>query len=275
MWNIQGKIIFITGGASGIGLQAAREFAARGAHVVIFNRKAQAARDAIAEIERERIDAGQRICSYLLDVAERDQVGRGFAQAAQEVGAPDIVINMAAIGNVAAMPDMTYEDFDHTIKVNVYGTRNVVEAALKVMRRPGTIVLAGSLGGFIPVYGYTGYGTSKFAVVGFSQCLRYELKPLGIDVSCFCPGEVATPGLAGEYANTHPATVAMKAIGSTISCEAAVRGLIAGIAARKFLIMPGWQNKLLYWMTRLTPLPIWNFITDAIVGFALRRKPRL
>ena len=124
---------------------------------------------------------------------------------------------------------------------------------------------------YLQVFGYTAYGTSKFAVLGFAQCLRYELKPRGIDVLCFCPGEVATPGLAAEREATHPATRAMKLIGGTLPSEQAIDGLLQGIRRNRFMIVPGWKNRLTHWALRLTPLPLWQAITDGIVAHALRR----
>src|SRR5262249_59460363 len=129
-----------------------------------------------------------------------------------------------------------------------------------------------SLGGFVPIYGYTAYGTSKFAVVGFAQCLRNELKPLGIDVACFCPGEVDTPALAAERQSSHPATLAMKNIGSTMPIEPAVQALLDGIASNRFLIIPSLRAKLIYWAVRLTPSRLWNAVADLIVARELRGK---
>ena len=114
-----------------------------------------------------------------MNVADHDEVARTVAIAIAEVGAPDIVIAMAGIGGTEEFIDMKYETFDRVIRVNLYGTRNFIAAVLPSMavRGNGKIVLVGSMGGIIPVYGYTAYGTSKFAVVGLAQCLRYELKP--------------------------------------------------------------------------------------------------
>ena len=172
-----------------------------------------------------------------------------------EAGVPDVLINMAGIGGAAQLVDMEFETFDRMIKINLYGTRNIVEAVLPAMlaRGNGKIVLVGSMGGIIPVYGYTAYGSSKFAVVGLAQCLRYELKPLGISVACFCPGEVETPGLAAERKTLHPASAALKKIGGTIPVEAAVRGLVKGIEHDEAMIIPGWKVKFTYWMHRITP----------------------
>ncbi|HXX83283.1 MAG TPA: SDR family NAD(P)-dependent oxidoreductase [Casimicrobiaceae bacterium] len=268
------KIVYITGGTSGMGLATAKLLAARGAHIVVFSRNAKEADAALKEIQAARSSDRQRVGWLEADVAERDQVLAGFARAAQEFGAPDIVINMAGIGGVAPMIDMSFETFDRIMKINLYGTRHVTEAALASMRPRGRgkIVLVGSLGGFVPIYGYTAYGTSKFAVVGFAQCLRNELKPLGIDLSCFCPGEVDTPALAAERQSTHPATVAMKRIGSTMPTEPAVQALLDGVSSNRFLIIPGLKAKLIYWAVRLTPSWLWNTVADLIVARALRGK---
>lgn len=274
MRNFNDQIIFITGGASGLGLETARQLAARGAHVAIFNRSKMAAEAAVESILGARRDAHQRVISELADVANREQLTTAFAQAARVLGAPHLVIHMAGIGGLAPMQQMDLATFDDVIQTNLYGTRHVVEAALELLRgRRGQIVLTGSLGGFIPVYGYTAYGASKFAVVGFSQCLRYELKPHGIDVLSFCPGEVMTPALAAERATTPPAARALKYIGGTMNCKDAVRGLLVGISRNQALIIPGWRSKAVYWAARLTPLPLWNLVTDAIVAVALRRTP--
>lgn len=268
-----GRTVFITGGASGMGLLAATMLAAQGAHVVIFNRQAAAAQAALTQISAARHHPGQRVAGYLADVADRELLLAAFALAAREVGAPDIVINMAGIGGVAPLTEMPFEMFDRQIKINLYGSRNVVDAALVTMapRRQGSIVLVGSMGGFIPVYGYTAYGTSKFAVVGFAQCLRPELKPLGIRLMCFCPGEVDTPALTLERSASHPATMAFKSLGGTMAMDAAVNDLIAGIERNRFLIVPGWRSRLIYWAYRLTPLSIWNAVSDLIIARTVSR----
>jgi short-subunit dehydrogenase len=207
-----------------------------------------------------------------VNIADREMVIGTVGTAIAEAGAPDVLINMAGIGGTAELADMKFETFDRVIKINLYGTRHIVEAVLPSMlaRGNGKIVLVGSMGGIIPVYGYTAYGSSKFAVVGLAQCLRYELKPRGVSVACFCPGEVETPGLAAERKTLHPASAALKRIGGTMPVEAAVRGLVKGIEHDEAMIIPGWKVKFTYWMHRMTPDRLWNAITDAIVAKALR-----
>jgi len=273
MKQMNGAVVFITGGASGLGLEAARQLAERGAHVVNFSRDRNAAEAAVRSIEAARRSPEQRVGSYQLDVAEREQVLAVFAMATTEYGHPDIVINMAGVDCAGTMAEMPFAAFDRVMKINIYGTRNVVEATLASMlpRGRGRIVLVGSMAGFVPVYGYTAYGTSKFAVVGYAQCLRYELKPRGITVSCYCPGEVETPALAHERTTSHPATKAIKQIGGTLPVEPAVAALVDGILKDRFLIVPGLRMKLIHWAFRLTPLRVWNAVTDVIIAFSLRK----
>jgi 3-dehydrosphinganine reductase len=270
MTSIEGKTIYITGGASGMGLAVGKMLAAQGAHIVVFDLNLGDA--ATQAIEASRRSPDQRVCLYRLNVADRDQVIEAFELAAKQVKAPDIVINMAGIGAAAEFTTMGHDVFDRIIKVNLYGSRNVVEAALTSMlaRGGGMIVLVGSMGGIIPIYGYTAYGASKFAVVGLAQCLRYELRPHGISVACFCPGEVETPGLAAERKALPPASAALKKIGGTMPVQHAVRGLIEGIKRDQFMIIPGFKVQLTYWMHRLAPDRLWNATTDAIVAKALR-----
>lgn len=274
MTDIAGKTIYITGGASGMGLMSGKMLAALGAHIVIFDLNPTDA--ALRDVESARRTPDQRVARYKLNVTDNDEVVRTVTTAVAEVGAPDIVITMAGIGGTEEFVNMKSETFDRVMRVNVYGTRNIIAAVLPSMlaRGNGKIVLVGSMGGVIPVYGYTAYGASKFAVVGLAQCLRYELKPRGISIACFCPGEVETPGLAGERKSLHPASAALKRIGGTMPVDAAVRGLVHGIRQDKFLIIPGFKVKLTYCMHRLTPTWLWNMFTDGMVARALQEGNR-
>lgn len=271
MPEFSNQIAYITGAASGMGLMTACQLAARGASIICLDRTPSDT--ALAQIRAACATPGQQVQGYRLDVSRRADVLARVAEVAAAHGAPDLLVHMAGIGGVAEFVDMPFEQFDQMMQINLYGTRHICEAVVPLMlqRGRGTLLLAGSLGGVVPVYGYTAYGTSKFAVLGFAQCLRYELKPRGIDVLCFCPGEVATPGLAAERQATHPATSAMKLIGGTLPPEEAIAGLLQGLRRRQFMIVPGWRNRLTHWALRLTPLPLWQAITDGIVGHALRR----
>jgi len=264
------QIVYVTGGSSGIGLGAAQQLAARGAEIAVFDLRLPG--DAIAAIEAARHSPSQRIARYALDVSDRRAVLETFARAAMELGPPDTLIHSAGIAKGGEFLSMAFEDFDRTLQVNLYGTRHVCEATapLMVKRGKGQIVLIASMAGILSAYGYTDYATSKFAVRGFAECLRYELKPHGVSVLCFCPGEVDTPMVSAERKTIHPATLALKRTGGTISVDVAVRDLLAGIRRNQPLIITGRRSRLIYHVARLLPRRLWNWYTDRTVAQALR-----
>jgi NAD(P)-dependent dehydrogenase (short-subunit alcohol dehydrogenase family) len=269
MSDFASQTIFITGGASGIGLEAARQLAARGAAIAVFDLRLPG--DAISAIEAARLSPPKRVARYALDVSDRRSVLETFTRAAAELGPPDVLIHSAGVAKGGEFLSMAFEDFDRTLQVNVYGTRHVCEATapLMVQRGRGQIVLIASMAGILPAYGYTDYATSKFAVRGFAECLRYELKPHGVSVLCFCPGEVDTPMVAAERKTIHPATLALKRTGGTISVDVAVRDLLNGMRRNQPLIITGARSRLLRLAERLLPRRLWNWYTDRIVAQAL------
>ena len=131
MTTIAGKIFYITGGTRGIGLAAARALAARGAHVLLLSRAPDA--DALAEVASARASADQRVAHLCVDVADRAAVASTIALALAEFGAPDVLIHGAAIGSAREFSEMEFEEFDRVMRVNLYGSRHLVEAVLPAM----------------------------------------------------------------------------------------------------------------------------------------------
>jgi 3-dehydrosphinganine reductase len=268
-----GKRIYITGGASGIGLETGRQLAALGAHIVVLD---YAPTDAAQRsLEAACVSTTQTVARYQFDIAKRQQVLDTVARAVTDVGPPDIMINSAGIGVTGEFVAMKFEDFDRVMQVNLYGTRHICEAVVPVMlkRGGGKIALIASMGGIVPVYGYTDYGTSKFAVVGFGECLRIELKPRGIDVVLICPGEVETPMVEAERKVIHPATRALKDTTGTISATQAARDIVRGLVRNRPLIVTGGLSRVVFWLRRLLPPSLWNSFIDHTVARALRHGP--
>src|SRR5262245_13734833 len=110
MTDIAGKTIYITGGASGMGLLAGKMFAGLGAHIVILD--LNPTDEALHEVEAARRSADQLVSRYQLNIADRDIVIGTINSAVTEFGAPDILINMAGIGGATELIDMKFETFD-------------------------------------------------------------------------------------------------------------------------------------------------------------------
>ena len=193
------KHVYITGGSSGIGLDLARRLFSYGANVIIIARNSAKLEDARRNIETFRVSPGQFIRCLSADVSNNAELSRIIPQTIKEFGAPDILINSAGIVSCDYLGNISYDTFDAVMKINLYGTRNMIAEVLPAMKlRGGHMVIISSAAGLMGMCGYTAYGTSKFALVGFAECLRGELKQKGIHLTVVCPPEVDTPMLLDE-----------------------------------------------------------------------------
>ncbi len=137
MKDFKDKIVYVVGGSSGIGLAAAELFAAKGAHVCIFARNEERLEAACVVVGGRAAGKRQRIASYSVDVANNRQVEKIMAHAVKEFGAPDVLLNAAGQATPRKFEEVTYEQFDETMHINLYGTRNTVAALLPAMKARG------------------------------------------------------------------------------------------------------------------------------------------
>lgn len=252
--NYTGKIAFITGGSSGIGLACAELLAARGADVVVFARGLEQLARAQVEIERNRVSEKQRFLAVQLDVSQRDQAENLLGKTAVEFGRPDILINSAGVSCPQRFEDIPYTKFDEIMRINLNGTWNTVSILLPHMKeRGGSIVNVSSVAGYIGIFGMTAYSASKYAVIGFSEALRSELKQFGISVSVLCPPDVDTPMLERAEKIKPEETKAISSAASIMKPLDVARDVINGMERGQFLILPGFGTKYTYFMKRLFP----------------------
>ena len=264
--NFSGKVVFLTGGASGIGLEMAKRFLARGAHLAAFDLRPtdEAARKLLAA----RQGAHQKAPLYALDVTDAAAVRAAFAKAAAEVGPPVLLFNSAGIVSARVFSELPQEEFERVVRVNLFGSRNAASAALEHLAPGGRLVFMASLAGLIGSYGYTAYASSKFAVVGLAESLRAELKPRGIAVQVVCPPEVETPMVEYERTVRPKATEELKAFAGALSVEEACRGILSGIESGKFLVIPGLRAKLTWLLAKMLPRRLGHLVADYLVARA-------
>jgi 3-dehydrosphinganine reductase len=262
MKDFSNKFIYITGGSSGIGLEIAKKFSSLGAHVAVFARNKENLEKAKNNIENQRKSKSQKIYSLQVDVSDNNNVQSKMNTAVKEFGVPDILVSNAGLPSAGYFEDISFDLFDAVIKTNLYGTRNVIAALFPHMKnRDCQIVIVSSGAGLMGLFGYSAYGASKFALVGFAESLRSELNRYNIAVSLVCPPEVDTPGLAMEAkAGVPPVLRVGKSIAGRLKTIPVAKTIVAGISRKKFLIIPGWRMKFLFlnhrltngWSTRLT-----------------------
>lgn len=267
------RLVYITGGSSGIGLAVARILSARGAHIAIFARNTENLETARRDIEQVRQSPSQKITCLQMDVSDDQDVQKKMAAAAAHFGIPDLVITSAGAGHADNFENISHDDFDALMKVNVYGTRSVIAALVPEMKkkRGGRIVILSSAAGLMGVFGYSSYSTTKFALVGFADCLRTELKPHGIAVTLVCPPEVDTPFLSNEKTLPLEGQV-LKNIAGTLKVEPVARAIVRGIERNNYLVIPGWWTRYLYFNHRL--LNGWGtrLVSDLVVKWVQHLK---
>jgi 3-oxoacyl-[acyl-carrier protein] reductase len=188
--KLKGKVAVITGAAQGIGYATARKFLDEGAAVALVDLSADALQAARSALKLN----GEIIESFAVDVTRRDQLDEMVDQLRSRFGRIDILVNNAGITQDARIQNMTDEQFDNVINVNLKGTYNSSKAVLAPMLEQGSGVIlnASSVVGIYGNFGQTNYAASKFGVIGFVKTWARELGPKGIRCNAVCPGFIAT-----------------------------------------------------------------------------------
>jgi short-subunit dehydrogenase len=192
MMQLRGAVAVVTGASSGIGEATALAFAKRGAMVVLAARRVDRLEALAARIH----DAGGIALALACDVGDPEQLAALPAVVNEAFGPTDILVNNAGIPGGGEFTDLSYEQIDRLVRVNVlgvmYGTRAFLPGMVR--RGHGHIVNVASLAGRFAVPGAAVYTATKHAVVAFSESLDYETEDHGVHVTSVNPGLVATEG---------------------------------------------------------------------------------
>lgn len=186
--KLENRVIFITGAASGIGLETARAMANKGARLALTDVDS----DALANVASELTD--HIVYTRSLDVSDASAYRICVSQLIKECGVPDVLVNNAGVGLTGEFSDYTLADWDWIIDVNVKGVINGCHflAPEMIKRQSGHIVNVASGLGLVAAPDMSAYCTTKFAIVGFSESLRSEMARHKVGVSAICPGIVNT-----------------------------------------------------------------------------------
>ncbi len=254
MSMFQGKRAFITGGSSGIGFALARQLVEQGAGVAIAARRPEPLESARAELA-ELAGEGQSVESFVLDVSDSAAVSAVASDVIQALGGVDLVVNNAGVAHPGYATELSEDVYRSMIEVNYLGTVWVTRAFLPTLVEQGSgrIVNVSSIAGVVGAFGYSAYGGSKFAVSGYSECLRQELKPLGVGVSLLCPPDTDTPQLAYENQFKPAETKALSGNVKPMSAEAVADAMLKGVAAGRYLIVPGLDGWFTVFMAQRFP----------------------
>src|ERR1700753_1182998 len=214
--SIKGRSVIVTGASKGIGKGMARVFAAQGAHVLIAARDLLQAEAAAAEIRT----SGGIASAVAADVSRAEDNALMVQTASEKHGGIDILCCNAGIFPAAKLFDMKESDWDQVLDVNLKGTFLSIQACLPALKAKGKgrIVITSSITG--PITGYPGwshYGATKAAQLGYIRTAALELAGRGITINAVLPGNVATEGLESlgpEYREKMETSIPLRKLGT-------------------------------------------------------------
>jgi NAD(P)-dependent dehydrogenase (short-subunit alcohol dehydrogenase family) len=256
---LTGQVAAITGAASGIGRYLAVNLAGEGCPVAI----ADVDQEGLNETARMLDESPVKVSIHAVDVANREQMHKFAEDVVAQHGKANIIVNNAGVGLATSLEEVSYEDFEWLLGINLWGVIYGTKAFLPYLKQQpeGHIVNISSVHGLFTNPGVGPYCTSKFAVRGFSQVLRQELKDTSVSVSCVHPGGIDTnivlntrfplsdnPGKDREEANRDFNKYIVRT-----SADKAARIIISGIKKKKKRILVGYDAHVFAFLERMFP----------------------
>ncbi|MHA1369467.1 MAG: SDR family oxidoreductase [Promethearchaeota archaeon] len=235
------KIAIITGGSSGIGLGLAKGLVRVGTSVAILARDRDRLENARKEIEGFALNDSVFIDVLPADVTDDGHVSKTIEEFIKKRGVPYFLFNCAGAAYPKYIHEYTISDFESAIKLDYLGTVIPTMALLPFWMEKGAghVINISSIAGFLGLIGYGTYTPAKFAIIGFSEVLRHEMKPRGIRVSVVCPPDVDTPGFKRENETKPEECKIISARGKLLQPDEVARKILKDVKKNKFYILPG------------------------------------
>jgi 3-dehydrosphinganine reductase len=183
-------------------------------------------------------------------------------------------VNSAGVIYPGEFVTMPRENFDINLTCGFWSVVNPCRAVapLMVERGRGHIVNVSSVAGFLGIYGYTGYSAAKYAVNGFSEALRFEMRPHGVRVSVICPPDTDTPALDFEHTLRPPETDVIAGNIKPIPAEKVAGAIVKAIGRDRFVVIPDALSAFYFRLKGLLP-ELFYAIVDSDVTKARRGRP--
>jgi NAD(P)-dependent dehydrogenase (short-subunit alcohol dehydrogenase family) len=243
-YDLNGRTVFVTGAARGIGAECARRCAAKGARVAVVGLEPE-------ELERVAADCGPQAAWFEVDVTDRDALETAVEATVERFGGIDVCISNAGVAGGGPVRLVSGEAIERIVEINLLGSMKTIRATLPhVIERRGYVLQIASLAVAVHSPGMAGYSSSKAGIEAYANCLRPEVKHLGVDVGVgyfswidtdLVRGADGRRGyrmlrskLRGPFARTYP----VSAVG-----DAVVEGIEQ---RRRWIVVPSWATALLW-----------------------------
>ena len=259
MRQLKNKVCVITGASSGIGAACAKAMAAQGAIVIGCDLRL----DMLETVAEEINQSGGRMEAYQVDVSDRDGVFALADRIEKDHGGADVVLNNAGVAHSAPVEEMTMDNFQWVMDIDFWGVVHGTQAFLPHMlkRGSGHIANVSSIFGLIGVPSQSAYNAAKFAVLGFTEALRHEMKEhKDIGVTCIHPGGINTNIVRharfqqGPDVDSEREEAIEKFEKFTITQpKGAAKAILKGIRKNKARVLIGPDAVIVDWARRLFP----------------------
>lgn len=261
------KCAVVTGAASGIGLAMARALAAEGWRLALVDQSAERLASAAVALAPH----AHGVSTHVVDVADAARVTACREEVLASHGGVHLLVNSAGVSLAGTFAETTLEDFDWVMGVNLRGTVNCCKAFLPSLlsQRRAHIVTLSSSFGLVGFPGKSGYAASKFAVRGFSESLRMELRHTGVGLTVLYPGPVDTGIVREGRAASEGQRMRERAFLArrAIPAETVARATLRGIDRNAARVMLSWDYRVIDWLTRLFPS-----LAQDLIGYLGRRE---
>jgi short-subunit dehydrogenase len=251
MTPFAGQVALITGASSGIGAALAREFARRGAALVLAARRVDRLEGLAAELGR----GGRAAVAVPCDVTVDGDLERAVAAARERFGRIDVAVANAGFGVIGPLERLTLADYRCQFETNVFGVLRTVYATLPELRKTrGRLVIIGSVAGHVAGPQSSPYSMSKFAVRALAEALWHELRPTGVSVTLISPGfvesEIARVDNQGVLRDAARASAPSWLVMPT---DRAARQIVRAVARRRREAVITGHGKLAIFLQRHAP----------------------
>ena len=262
---MKNKVVLITGGTSGIGLALAKEFGRLGSLVALTGRNS----DRLAQTEKDLHVMGITCFCIQADVTSEVDQRKAVAQTVNRFGRLDVLICNAGISMRALFQELDLTVIRRVMETNFFGAVGIAHAALPyLIRSKGSLVGISSIAGYKGLPGRTGYSASKFALGGFLEALRLEMRTKGVHVLLASPGFTATEIRMHSLTKSGaPQGESPRAEEEMMSAEAVAAQIYTAVLHRKRELLMTKEGKLLVWLNKF--FPAW---ADRLVYKAMQKE---
>ena len=259
--NFKNKVVVITGASSGIGEAAAKQFAKKGANIVLVARR----KDKLEEIEKKLSKYLVKIMVYVCDVSDKEQVKQMSETVIDTFSKIDILVNNAGFVIYGKVEELSIEDIESQMQTNYFGMINCTKHFLPhfLKQNSGHMVNVASVGGSFGIPGIASYCATKFAMLGFSEGLRHELHETNVGVT------VVSPIMVRTALFDHPSfkNFTKHATGISLSSETVANAIIkAANSSRLEIVVPS-VVRIAIWFKQTFP-----FLINPILGNVFRKQ---